>query len=290
MPVLLAACLAKRGNVCAMRSGFALTLTLATSGGRERKSKIGEIVSRKRFNNERINEMSDKRQETIADIVAEMRIGDLCAEDTSASRPEFINDFLASYADRIEAAAKRECEAGAEAAQICGEIGEMIGREATCSKSSQVGNASTVQDIAQEMLNTSMQSITAERINGWAMRLAEACEQSVTDSNHFGNAAKMREALEDARRFVSASAHRTDRDLLIMDEKRGAYVLTPKETLIKIDDVLSAPPRNCDRFATLDDARNTFFADYVPDETRSSATAFAIWLFDKAKGEADEQK
>ena len=53
--------------------------------------------------------MSDERQETIADIVAEMRIGDLCAEDTSASRPEYINDFLASYADRIEAAAMEKC-------------------------------------------------------------------------------------------------------------------------------------------------------------------------------------
>ena len=31
-----------------------------------------------------------------------------------------------------EAEHKREREAGAEAAQICGEIGEMIGREATC--------------------------------------------------------------------------------------------------------------------------------------------------------------
>ena len=55
--------------------------------------------------------MSNERQETVADIVAEMRIGDLCAEDTSASRPEYINDFLASYADRIEAAWKRESEA-----------------------------------------------------------------------------------------------------------------------------------------------------------------------------------
>ena len=131
--------------------------------------------------------MSNERQETIADIVAEMRIGDLCAEDTSASRPEFINDFLASYADRIEAAAKREREAGAEAAQICGEIGEMVGREATTEKSSAVDNAATVRGIAQEMLNTSMQEITADRINGWASRLAAACEQSVTDCNQLGN-------------------------------------------------------------------------------------------------------
>ena len=55
--------------------------------------------------------MSGARQETVADIVAEMRIGDLCAADTSA-RQMYINDFLASYADRIEVAWKRESEAG----------------------------------------------------------------------------------------------------------------------------------------------------------------------------------
>ena len=130
--------------------------------------------------------MSNERQETVADIVAEMRIGDLCAADTSAIQM-YINDFLASYADRIEAAWMREREAGAEAAQICGEIGEMIGREATTEKSSAVGNADAVRGIAQEMLNTSMQEITAERINGWASRLAEACEQTVTNCNQLGN-------------------------------------------------------------------------------------------------------
>ena len=218
--------------------------------------------------------------ETINDIVAEMRIGDLCAEDTSAARPAYINDILASYADRIEAAWMREREAGAAAAQICGEIGEMIGREATTEKSSRVGNAATVREVAQEMLNTSMQEITAEHINEWATRLAAACEQSVTDCNQLNNTAAMREALN------------AIKDTL--DEWRlngGMMGYWQYSELFGIADAaLSAPPRNCDRFATLDDARNTFFADYVPDETRSSATAFAIWLFDKAKGEADEQK
>ena len=78
--------------------------------------------------------MSNAKQETIADIVREMRIGDLCANDTTTSMV-YINDILAGYADRIEAAAKRERETRAEAAQICGEIGEMIGREATCKES-----------------------------------------------------------------------------------------------------------------------------------------------------------
>ena len=125
--------------------------------------------------------MSDARQETVADIVREMRIGDLCAADTSA-RQMYINDFLASYADRIEVAWKREQEAGAEAAQICGEIGEIVGR-ATTEKSSAVGNADIVREVAQEMLNTSMQDITAEVVYAWASRLADACKQSVTDCN-----------------------------------------------------------------------------------------------------------
>lgn len=44
--------------------------------------------------------MSNAKQETIADIVREMRIGDLCANDTTTSMM-YINDFLAGYADRI---------------------------------------------------------------------------------------------------------------------------------------------------------------------------------------------
>ena len=178
--------------------------------------------------------MSDKRQETIADIVAEMRIGDICAADTSASRPEYINDFLASYADRIEVAWKRESEAGAEAAQICGEIGEMVGREATTEKSSAVGNAATVREVAQEMLNTSMQAVTAERINGWATRLAAACEQPVTDCNQLGNTAKMREALE------------AIKDTLDKWRLNGVEYWQYSELFDIANTVLSAPPRNCD--------------------------------------------
>ena len=51
--------------------------------------------------------MSNEEQETIADIVREMRIGDLCANDTTTSMV-YINDFLAGYADRIEEAHQRE--------------------------------------------------------------------------------------------------------------------------------------------------------------------------------------
>ena len=83
--------------------------------------------------------MRNSKQETIADIVAALRA---VAYIQTAESPRNVLEF----ADRIEAAAKREREAGAEAAQVCGEIGELIGREATREKSSRVGNAAKMRE------------------------------------------------------------------------------------------------------------------------------------------------
>ena len=213
--------------------------------------------------------MSDARQETVADIVREMRIGDLCAEDTVA-RSMYINDFLASYADRIEAAWKREREAGAAAAQICGEIGEMVGREATTEKSSAVGNAGTVRGIAQEMLNTSMQEITAEVVYGWASRLADACKQSVTDCNQLGNAVAMREALE------------AIKDTLDKWRLNGVEYWQYSELFDIANTALSAPPRNCDRYTDYGKALRAFEND---ENAKSSYWGMDGWLFAEAKGE-----
>lgn len=89
--------------------------------------------------------MSNK-QETIADITAEMRLG---VKDWKGERLGVFDCF----ADRIEAAAKREREAGAEAAQVCGEIGEMIGREATREESSRVGNAAAIRSALDKLVD-----------------------------------------------------------------------------------------------------------------------------------------
>ena len=79
-----------------------------------------------------MNEHND-RQETIAEIVAEMlEFAD--AESQSIGR-DVLCRRIQYFARRIEAAAQREREAGAAAAQICGEVGEMVGREATCKES-----------------------------------------------------------------------------------------------------------------------------------------------------------
>ena len=95
--------------------------------------------------------MSNANQETIADIVADIRAQNQGLPEDSYALSPLVCDLL-SFADRIEAAAKREREAGAEAAQICGEIGEMIGREATREKSSQVGNAQEMRDALVAMV------------------------------------------------------------------------------------------------------------------------------------------
>ena len=76
--------------------------------------------------------MNNAKQETIADIVAEMRGPYYKMGRSNAQLDKDMMGYMSFMANRIEAAAKREREAGAEAAQICGEIGETIGREADC--------------------------------------------------------------------------------------------------------------------------------------------------------------
>ena len=77
--------------------------------------------------------MIKNRQETIAYIIKEAR--GVLDELLKHGYKVVSVDRMADIIDRIEADWKREREAGAEAAQICGEIGEMIGREAACKQS-----------------------------------------------------------------------------------------------------------------------------------------------------------
>ena len=95
--------------------------------------------------------MDNERQETIADIVSEIRAQNLGLPEDSYALSPLVCDLL-SLARRIEVANAREREVGAEAAQICGEIGEMIGREATSENSSQVGNAAKIRDALMALI------------------------------------------------------------------------------------------------------------------------------------------
>ena len=80
------------------------------------------------------------------------------------------------FADRIEAAAKREREAGADAAQICGDIGEMIGREATREKSSQVGNAAKMREALSDACYAMFNFLKTQ--NGGYEEMAKALDKA----------------------------------------------------------------------------------------------------------------
>ena len=199
--------------------------------------------------------MSNKKQETIADIVREMRKRAQEVYEGQTGYPEswedqMNDDEIREIADRIEAAAKREREAGAEkmrenlgevmhkkyTAQICGDIGEMVGREA-------------------------------------------ACHKPVTDC-HGLNAAAMREALEQIHELLGIGG-KPDTSMCIRYE--AAYQIAKE--------ALSAPPRNCDVLSDKQEALAAIHEDrgYVNnpiDERRLTVE----WLFDEAKGETHEQK
>ena len=109
--------------------------------------------------------MSVESKETIADIVADIREQNLGLPEDGYALSPLAGDLL-SFADRIEAALKREREAGAEAAHIVGEIRELIGREATIEKSSAVGNAAAMREALEKVLRVLHCAIVADILKG----------------------------------------------------------------------------------------------------------------------------
>ena len=92
--------------------------------------------------------MNTENQETIADIITEARgvFDELRKHGYNVVSVERMADII----DRVEEAHKRERDAGAESAQICGEIGEMVGRESACKHSvtncNRLGNAAKMRE------------------------------------------------------------------------------------------------------------------------------------------------
>ena len=113
--------------------------------------------------------MRNSKQETIADIVAALRA---VAYIQTAESPSDVLEF----ANRIEAAAKRERESGAEAAQVCGEIGEMIGREATREKSSRVGNSAKMREALSDACYAMFNFLKTQ--NGGYEEMAKALDKA----------------------------------------------------------------------------------------------------------------
>lgn len=141
--------------------------------------------------------MSNEKHETLADIVREIRQAEVTWHRSEIA--QLPTQYLKEWADRIEAAWKREREVGAEAAQICGEIGEIVGREATCSKSSQVGNAAAMRE--------ALYAITLIDTRMLKRLLCELVEADIFDGGQIRNTIH---AVEKARQAISAPPRNCD--------------------------------------------------------------------------------
>lgn len=128
-----------------------------------------------------------------------------------------------------------------------------------------------VREVAAEMLNTSMQEITAERIHGWATRLGATCQES----RQVGNAAKMREALI---KILGLTDHL---------QRRFALRKLITEVVLELEQIaenaLSTPPRNCDLYSH-DEALRIWSS--LPESKENGC--FDVWLFAEAKGDANK--
>jgi hypothetical protein len=113
----------------------------------------------------------------------------------------------------------------------------------------------------------------AERERQDAMKTAlltkcKVCEK-VGPASATGNAAAMREALTKARLYFDHRGEGTNLD------DAGMAI----DAITSIDAALAAPARNCDRFATAEEA-------YAAWQKHKSLTAICDWLFAPAKGDA----
>ena len=122
-----------------------------------------------------------------------------------------------------------------------------------------MSNASqeTISDIVAEMRSNefddpsfNIYSLVAARTlaRGWADRIEAAVNQPVTNCNRLGNAAAMREALEQIHELLSIGGN-PDRAMCIRYE--AAYQIAAE--------ALSAPPRNCD-VGTADEQHARFYS------------------------------
>ena len=97
-------------------------------------------------------------------------------------------------------------------------------------------------------------SLQALGLRTYADRIEAAVNQPVTNCNHLGNVAEMREALEFA------------------EDELWSHGLFDASK--RIASALSAPPRNCDRFSNANEALEAF-----ENEKRETIIEFIRWLF-----------
>ena len=212
--------------------------------------------------------MSEMRNETVADIVAEMRrLADEAERGDCHDLRGLGTDSLRAYADRIEAGVKREADSIHRAMVLIAGI-EMEDSE----------NPPRLWTALEDAYNALSDAL------GTDGEISADIEEAKAIGRHFviksfGNAAAMREALEQAQRVLHCA--------IVADILKGedAY-----EALNAVSTALSAPPRNCD----IMDWR-TAWAKWRTEchpqkpcgyaEVVSGTEQFMDWYMSEAKGE-----
>ena len=160
--------------------------------------------------------MSDKKQETRDDIVREMRrLGELDEESTDKIPRSLMGLGLRTYADRLEAAAKREREAATEKSSA---VGDAPSPAITLDEA--IAHAEDVADRYDTCCGRQHRQLA-----DWLKELRDM------KSQHIGDSAAMREALETIHDKVNGLGEECGVDPVeIRDLARAA---------------LAKPPRNC---------------------------------------------
>ena len=200
--------------------------------------------------------MSKAKQETIADIVADIRAQNQGLPEDSYALSPLVCDLL-SLADRIEAAHKTEIK------QIKFNFGQ-----GDCVKCAEVPDESC--KYYGEPDGCNFRSLAN------VLRKAEVCEMIGREatrekSSQVGNAAKIREALSDACYAM----------FNFLKTQNGGYEEMAK-ALDKAKAALAEPPRNCDR----PECATTKAAQDVWRKEDGGKTAYYEWLLaESTKGE-----
>ena len=184
--------------------------------------------------------MSSNRQETIADIVREMRKRAQEVYEGQAGYPEswedqMNDDEIREIADRIEAAAKLEREVGAE--KMRENLGEVMHKKYTAQK---------IREMEAIVASGDMGPMTRENVALMLKQAAEMLDRLDEDiwrestrekSSAVGDAAKMREACENIAEYAkTAACHIEDTHLLSYINQIESWA----------EAAISSPPRNCD--------------------------------------------
>jgi hypothetical protein len=204
---------------------------------------------------------------------------------------ETINDIVLKVAVEMINTSMQEITA-----EVINRWATRIGDAATCEKSSQVGNAAKCKELLGEvyvLLDKSKSYIidveSIDRRREFSHYLTRAknlvdniISQELGANVRVGNAAKMREALEDISNLADA--------IYTHNECANENSLA---ILSMCDKALSTPPRNCDLYRTKKE-RNAAYEKYREYVIMSNSNPFIAqdemmskeeWLFAETKGE-----